>query len=147
MATAAIALPSFLNQANRARESEAANYVGAVMRGQQAYYLEELTYATNVSQMDVAVPGGTDNYSYTDDPADTTAEDGAVAVTGQEAEFYGVPKAASLKGFGGIVYTNVTTQEQPVLICRGTTAGSGNTGNGQQSGGDLTCAVGESIGG
>ena len=36
---AAIALPSFLNQANKARQSEAKSSVGALNRAQQAYYL------------------------------------------------------------------------------------------------------------
>jgi type IV pilus assembly protein PilA len=40
---AAIALPSFLNQANRARETEAANYNGTINRAQQAYRLENPT--------------------------------------------------------------------------------------------------------
>ncbi|MGF1522814.1 MAG: prepilin-type N-terminal cleavage/methylation domain-containing protein [Leptolyngbyaceae cyanobacterium] len=37
---AAIALPSFLNQASRARETEGRTNIGAVNRGQQAYLLE-----------------------------------------------------------------------------------------------------------
>ena len=36
----AIALPSFLNQANKAKQSEAKTYVGSMNRAQQAYYLE-----------------------------------------------------------------------------------------------------------
>jgi type IV pilus assembly protein PilA len=42
---AAIALPSFLNQANKARQSEAQTYIGAMNRAQQAYYLENRTFA------------------------------------------------------------------------------------------------------
>ncbi|MEO0989023.1 MAG: prepilin-type N-terminal cleavage/methylation domain-containing protein [Cyanobacteria bacterium J06639_14] len=38
---AAIALPSFLNQASRARETEAQTNLGAINRGQQAWLLEE----------------------------------------------------------------------------------------------------------
>ena len=41
----AIALPSFLNQANRARQSEAQTYAGSVNRAQQAYYLENNRFA------------------------------------------------------------------------------------------------------
>ncbi len=33
----AIALPSFLNQANKAKESEAKQYLSAINKGQQAY--------------------------------------------------------------------------------------------------------------
>ncbi|NJP08766.1 MAG: prepilin-type N-terminal cleavage/methylation domain-containing protein [Leptolyngbyaceae cyanobacterium RU_5_1] len=38
---AAIALPAFLNQANKARQSEAKVNVGSMNRAQQAYYLEK----------------------------------------------------------------------------------------------------------
>ena len=43
---AAIALPSFLNQANKARQSEAQTYIGSLNRGQQAYYLEKSVFAS-----------------------------------------------------------------------------------------------------
>jgi type IV pilus assembly protein PilA len=36
----AIALPSFLNQANKAKQSEAKQYVGTMVRSEQAYFLE-----------------------------------------------------------------------------------------------------------
>ncbi|MGB5916292.1 MAG: type IV pilin-like G/H family protein, partial [Phormidesmis sp.] len=36
----ASALPSFLNQANKAKQSEAKTYTGSMNRAQQAYYLE-----------------------------------------------------------------------------------------------------------
>lgn len=37
----AIALPSFLNQANKAKETESKTYVGSMNRSQQAFYLEK----------------------------------------------------------------------------------------------------------
>ncbi|WP_008314403.1 type IV pilin-like G/H family protein [Leptolyngbya sp. PCC 6406] len=52
---AAIALPSFLNQANRARESEANTYAGSVNRGQQAYRLEQPRFATAFSELEVGI--------------------------------------------------------------------------------------------
>ncbi len=36
----AIALPSFLNQANKAKQSEAKQYIASINKGQQAYYAE-----------------------------------------------------------------------------------------------------------
>ncbi len=36
----AIALPSFLNQANKAKQSEAKQYIAWINKGQQAYYAE-----------------------------------------------------------------------------------------------------------
>ena len=62
---AAIALPSFLNQANRARETEASQAIGALNRGQQAYYLEAVDFAPNISNLDVGVEQDTDNFAYT----------------------------------------------------------------------------------
>ncbi|MCY7333704.1 MAG: type IV pilin-like G/H family protein [Pseudanabaena sp. CAN_BIN31] len=48
---AAIALPSFLNQANKARFAEAKSYIGTMSRLQQAYYLEKQIFADNVGRL------------------------------------------------------------------------------------------------
>lgn len=50
---AAIALPSFLNQASRARETEAQTNLGAVNRGQQAFLLEYGEFAHSNSGEDI----------------------------------------------------------------------------------------------
>ncbi|MBD1869056.1 type IV pilin-like G/H family protein [Cyanobacteria bacterium FACHB-471] len=63
---AAIALPSFLNQANKARESEAKSYVGSMNRGQQAYFLErqEFVDQANFENLGLGITTSTNNYSY-----------------------------------------------------------------------------------
>ncbi len=61
---AAIALPSFLNQANRARESEAKTYVGTMNRGQQAYYLEEQEFSDTITGLGLGLDDDTENYNY-----------------------------------------------------------------------------------
>jgi type IV pilus assembly protein PilA len=61
----AIALPAFLNQANRARQSEAEQTVGAVTRSQQTFRLENTTFADNVNKLGIGVKTDTDNYFYT----------------------------------------------------------------------------------
>lgn len=63
---AAIALPSFLNQANKAKQSEARTYVGSMNRAQQAYYLEKDAFAPNDSfgDLGLGIAKGTKNYSY-----------------------------------------------------------------------------------
>ena len=61
---AAIALPSFLNQANKARQSEAVTYVGSMNRAQQAYYLERTGFAEEIAQLGLGIPGDTENYNY-----------------------------------------------------------------------------------
>lgn len=62
----AIALPSFLNQANKAKQSEAKTYVGSANRAQQAYYLENGEFANqdNFGNLGLGVSTQTDNYEY-----------------------------------------------------------------------------------
>jgi type IV pilus assembly protein PilA len=62
---AAIALPSMLNQAAKARLSSAKNTIGAINRAQQAYRLEKTTFATNVTQLKLGV-STPDGYSTPD---------------------------------------------------------------------------------
>jgi prepilin-type N-terminal cleavage/methylation domain-containing protein len=60
----AIALPSFLNQANKARESEAKQYVGSMNRAQQAYYLENQKFSTTFDDLGLGIQTQTTNYTY-----------------------------------------------------------------------------------
>ncbi len=60
----AIALPSFLNQANKARQSEAKTYIGSMNRAQQAYYLETSSFTTQIGLLGLGVASSTDNYEY-----------------------------------------------------------------------------------
>ncbi|MGB3311388.1 MAG: type IV pilin-like G/H family protein [Nodosilinea sp.] len=75
---AAIALPSFLNQANKARQSEAQTYAGSVNRAQQAFYLENSEFSTPASSdpnitdsptalgaLGLGIANDTENYVYT----------------------------------------------------------------------------------
>ncbi len=63
----AIALPSFLNQANKAKQSEAKTYIGSVNRAQQAYYMENNVFADNPNfgKLGLGIPQSTPNYTYT----------------------------------------------------------------------------------
>ncbi|EKQ70763.1 prepilin-type N-terminal cleavage/methylation domain-containing protein [Leptolyngbyaceae cyanobacterium JSC-12] len=64
---AAIALPAFLNQANKAKQSEAKTYVGSMNRGQQAYYLEKNEFVTqdaDFGKLGLGVATETGNYQY-----------------------------------------------------------------------------------
>jgi type IV pilus assembly protein PilA len=61
----AIALPSFLNQANKAKESEGKSYVGSLTRAQQAYFLENEKFASSLSELASVVPSSTGAYTYT----------------------------------------------------------------------------------
>lgn len=60
----AIALPSFLNQAAKARAAEAKTNIGSINRAQQAYYLEHEQFSTNVVDLVISMAVATENYSY-----------------------------------------------------------------------------------
>ena len=61
---AAIALPSFLNQANKAKQSEAKTYVGSMNRGQQAYYTEYTRFTGDIGELGIGIEEETENYVY-----------------------------------------------------------------------------------
>ncbi|XGV96967.1 MAG: type IV pilin-like G/H family protein [Leptolyngbya sp. BL-A-14] len=60
---AAIALPSFLNQASKAKQVEAAMYLGTLNRAQQGYMLEHARFAESASTLGVVIQNSP-NYSY-----------------------------------------------------------------------------------
>jgi len=88
---AAIALPSFLNQAAKARQSEAKTYTGSMNRSQQAYYLEKQQFAPNLGALAVGIAFTTENYGY------GVARNGAKGAggTAQSVVVFGVPGAAT----------------------------------------------------
>jgi len=60
----AIALPSFLNQANKAKQSEAKQYAGSMNRSQQAYYLEKGEFTDQLGNLGLGIATQTENYQY-----------------------------------------------------------------------------------
>lgn len=92
----AIALPSFLSQAAKARSSEARTYVGSLNRAQQAYYLENQQFAQDIEKLSLGIKDNTDNYTYF---VVTTAP--TVKVTNKATA-----KNNDLKGYAGSVFTS-----------------------------------------
>lgn len=60
----AIALPSFLSQANKAKQAEAKQNVGTMNRAQQAYYLEKNTFGTALADLGLGIKSQTTNYTF-----------------------------------------------------------------------------------
>ncbi|MGB7520480.1 MAG: type IV pilin-like G/H family protein [Spirulinaceae cyanobacterium] len=63
----AIALPAFLNQANKARASEAKTNIGSINRAQQAYILESPKFVTlqaNFGDLGLGIQTQTENFTY-----------------------------------------------------------------------------------
>ena len=113
---AAIALPSFLNQANKAKESEAKTYVGSTIRAQQAYFLENSSFATDFTKVELGINTSTKNYAYTLEDPDAAK----VLIFAKSAN------QKTLRSFIGAVavgQTAGTTGSATTLgvLCRGTT--------------------------
>ncbi len=126
----AIALPSFLNQANKAKQSEAKTYIGSMNRAQQAYYLENGNFAFNgsdaslttdalaFSALGLGITPETENYSYaiggiTGLAAGSSAVNNtatpSVGLTPATGAVGDPDPAASVKQYFGTVKIGVTT--------------------------------------
>ncbi|MEO1208062.1 MAG: type IV pilin-like G/H family protein [Cyanobacteria bacterium J06638_20] len=102
----AIALPSFLNQANKARQTEAKTYVGSINRGQQAYYVEYARFGAQ-TEVEASVPD-TQNYAYTVAPATYTGTEPSTTISG-------TANKANLKSYAGFVLA--TANDLPGIVC------------------------------
>ena len=60
----AIALPSFLGQANKAREAEAKQTLSSLLKAQQIHYLENGEFTTKWGQLELGLKKNTANYGY-----------------------------------------------------------------------------------
>ena len=92
----AIALPSFLNQAAKARAAEAKSNVGSMNRAQQASYLENQTFTTTVSELGLSMINSTDNFNYTAKGTGGTT----VALTSAVTNL-GTSKKTDIKSYAG----------------------------------------------
>jgi type IV pilus assembly protein PilA len=127
----AIALPAFLNQANKAKQSEAKQYVSSMNKGQQAFYAENSKFSVDKSgtELGLGIKTQTTNYKY--DLGKGNADQGGVA----NAE----PISTSLKGYGGSVAL-VTAGEAKTttsIICQEPGSNTGNAGD--LKAGDTEC--------
>lgn len=61
---AAIVLPNFLSCANKAKQSEAKQYVSSMTRAQQAYLAEKGVFATSLDALGIGLKTQTTNYNY-----------------------------------------------------------------------------------
>ena len=145
---AAIALPSFLNQANKAKQTEAATNIGAINRGQQAYVLEFDEFSKNLSGLGIGIRYESERYGFGSEETFATANidqtqgintAGSLATPGSTtdsdyalgAAVYGTQTPANvnkLKGYTGVAYllSDSTTGEttSTVLLIERTTAGN-----------------------
>jgi type IV pilus assembly protein PilA len=102
----AIALPSFLNQAAKAKQSEAKTYIGSVNRAQQAYRIEKSKFAGTITDLEIGIPTSTDEYTYVLSAADVT-----------KTTVLATPGDTALKGFSGGVVV-MTSGQTSAAACQ-----------------------------
>jgi type II secretory pathway pseudopilin PulG len=110
---AALALPSFIGQANKAREAEARNNVGAILRSQQAYHLEHNRFAPDLATLQTGITAETANYRYAL----------AVQPDSQSVKVTATPQEETLRSFTGAVFTYPKGSEIGLIsgLCRSDT--------------------------
>lgn len=97
---AAIALPSFLNQAQKARFAEAKSYIGTMSRLQQAYYLEKQIFTDDLGRLGVSTSSS--NYTYQIITGDINGN-ATPAQLNQIVTLSAQPKSVNLNSFVGVV--------------------------------------------
>lgn len=105
----AIALPSFLNQGAKAKQSEAKIYISLANKTQQTYRTENASFAGTFTDLQIGIPTATTSYNY----ALTAANDTSTSVTATSQD------AKALKSFsGGIVI--LTSGQTSTIACQTT---------------------------
>jgi len=101
----AIAMPSFLRQANKARQTEAETYIGAINRAQQAYHMEHLIFA-NLTDLEISITPNTVHYNYASVPE----------ASGTAVHTTATPVMNSIAAYSGRVWLNGGTTES--ILCK-----------------------------
>ncbi len=60
----AIAIPSFIGQVGKARETDAKHNLGTIARSQQAYHFEKRSFANDIDNLNISGIGNSRYYNY-----------------------------------------------------------------------------------
>ncbi len=107
---ATIALPTFLNQAARARQTKAINAVGAMNRAQHSFFYENAEFSNSVAELGFAHLNEEGDYLYD------------VKGNAKTTQLIANPEDSSLRGYVGLVYLNQDAQDNAILsslLCEG----------------------------
>ncbi|MBF2078813.1 MAG: type IV pilin-like G/H family protein [Synechococcales cyanobacterium T60_A2020_003] len=133
----AIALPSFLNQTSKARASEAKNQIGAINRGEQAYYMENGAFTSDIDALGLGLKTNGKNYGYTLDAPDGESLQTTTAKNNFDRT----------KGYSGGVSVD-TNAVMRTIICESEDYldKDGELGAPEGEGADLACTEGKPLG-
>ena len=143
---ALIALPSFLNQARKVKESEATSYVRTINRAQKAYFVESMedtknqksgTFANDIPKLNrqfkITIPRETKNYQY------------LLRASDRATFFYAIPKEKNLQSYVGAVFVvepEIEGEMKSAIACKATTPGQIISAEPKLENGVPTCAKG-----
>jgi type IV pilus assembly protein PilA len=100
---AAMALPSFIAASSKPDPlSEAKTYIGAIGRGQQAYFFENNKFTDSLDKLQIGIHSQTTNYNY------------SLKATKSAAYSYGIARNQDFTSAVGGVFT-ITTKENPEM--------------------------------
>jgi type IV pilus assembly protein PilA len=110
---AAIAIPSLLGQANRARVARAENDIGIINRAQAGRLSSEGAFASSLAELGAGIPSQSNDFVY-----DTTIVGSGLA---QYALSTATPQVSSVNGVAGVVRLRQVGGfvETVSVICRG----------------------------
>jgi len=94
---------SLFDQSNKAKQSEAKTYVGAMNRGQQAYYLEKEKWGQNVDALGIGIKFETENYRYNTQAVSSIKTVNIKNYPGITVQT-GIARKEGLKSYLGVVY-------------------------------------------
>lgn len=114
----AIALPSLINQAAKAKQTEAKTTISAFNRAQQIQRRENGTFATSITALSIGLTTtSTNNYDYSQSAGGTAA---SVTITASAKD------TTALKGYSGGVFISTPSGDALSIICQ-TTGVQGTT--------------------
>ena len=131
----AIALPSFINQAAKAKQTEAKTTVSSINKGQQTRRIEQGTFATTIADLSVGLNAtSTSNYDYVLNGIPATGLTATIVATSKDL--------SSVRGYSGGVFIT-SNGDAPSIICQSTGLGINNTAAVPSSG--TLCASGMDV--
>ncbi|MEE3717443.1 type IV pilin-like G/H family protein [Tumidithrix elongata RA019] len=118
---AALILPSFLCKANKAHQSGARAYVGALNKGQQAYFTENRKFGSNIDVLGVGLKTDAEDYIF------STRVATVKSAKEQSALNYGISKKADYRSYVGAVFLSQVTASSDVttlaILCEANAPG------------------------
>ena len=118
----AIALPTFLGQANKARESGAKTNLGAINRAQQAYRIENGTFSSSLDNLDIGV-SDTDDYEFSVNSVGPDSTEAQASPIGDSSE--------DLNDYVGCVSKNSDGSMEAEVLENGSCPNQGNSSDDQ----------------